>query len=413
MKIGRLEQIISRHAATKPAPVKNQDKPVSSVIDDKISISGKENKFSVPKKWTIMHYSAADNDLKDYLVDDVDDMEIVGSTNNMNLVVQLDQGKGNSKRYYLETDSDPFAINSPVLADLGETNMSSGKTLEDFIESAMKDYPAEHYALIISDHGEGWKGAIQDDSHDGWMTTPTIRKGIEAGLKKSGKKLDILGFDACLMGNTEVAYELKDTANIMVASQENEGLDGWPYTPLLSSKALNSIEKSLRSRIDLSPKEFAKKVVEEAKEYPYTLPTLAAIDLTQMDNIADKSDKFADAILKTNTDNEILKALTRETEEFSGLRDQYHFAQLVSESKDIKDNNLKKTAKGLMDSIKKAVIAEQHTASFPNAHGLTAEIPTYGSVRSGYEELQFRKNTKWAEAMNKINDAETPKPFPR
>ena len=75
--------------------------------------------------------------------------------------------------------------------------------------------------------GKRGGGAISDMSHNGWMTTPEIRKSIEKGMAGEGKQLDVIAFDACLMASAEVAYELKDVAQYMVASEETEGAAGW------------------------------------------------------------------------------------------------------------------------------------------------------------------------------------------
>ena len=412
MTIGRIDQAAASYAP-KVTPQKVTKKEAKQAeVKDQVSIGTKEEQQAAPKKWTIMHYSAADNNLTSYLVTDVNEMEKVGSTKNMNIVVQLDKGKDNCKRYYLEADNDMREINSPMIKDLGSTNMSDPKVLGEFISSTMKKYPAEHFALIISDHGGGWPGAVEDDSHNGWMTTPDIQKGIELGEKDGGSKLDVIGFDACLMANTEVAYELKDNANYLVASEQTEGGNGWPYTPLLTPKTLQSVERALRSKLNITPEEFAKKIVDSAEDDQGTLPTMSAMDLTKMRPLAQAADGLAEAILKTDTPNSTLKSIAQKTQSFYGFKDQYHFAEQIVKNETITDDKLKTAAKGMMAAIDKAVVAEQHSSRYPNAHGLTAEIPSYGGVKSGYEDLKFRRDTNWAEAMNKIHDAGEPAPHP-
>lgn len=412
MTIGRVDQTTLNYT---PRPVMQSEvktETKQAEVKDQVSIGTKDEQQAVPKKWTIMHYSAADNNLTSYLVTDVNEMEKVGSTPNMNIVVQLDRGKDNCKKYYLEPDGDMKNINSPVIADLGSTNMSDPKVLGDFISSTMKKYPAEHYALIISDHGYGWKGAVEDESHHGWMTTPDIQKGIELGIKEGGKKLDLVGFDACLMANTEVAYELKDNANFLVASQQTEGGNGWPYTPLLTPKTLNSIERSLTQKLNISPEEFAKRIVDTAEGDQGTLPTMSATDLSRMPAVAKASDNLAKAILKTDTPDSTLKSIAQKTLSFYGFKDQYHFAEQIVKNDTITDAKLKDAAQAVMNSISTAVIAEQHSSRYPDAHGLTAEIPSSGGVGAGYENLKFRQDTNWAEAMNKIQGAGDPAPAP-
>ncbi|MFP4499316.1 MAG: clostripain-related cysteine peptidase, partial [Vulcanimicrobiota bacterium] len=352
---------------------------------------------------TIMHYTAADNNLTPYLVSDVNEMEVVGSTNNMNLVVQLDKGGSDCKRYYLEADSDMNKINSPVLKDMGNTNMADPKVMTSFIKESMEKYPAEHYAFIIGDHGGGWHGAVEDSGSHGWMSTPTIKKALDDAEKETGKKLDVLGFDCCMMASTEVAYELKDNAKYMVGSQQNEGGNGWPYTPLLTKDKLGKLDRALGSRIDLPPDEFAKKMVTNAKTDQWSLPTLSAMDMSKMDDLAKASNSFAEQVLKTDTPNDVLKGLIRKTENFNGFKDQYHFAENIVKSDDVKDQGLKKAAKKMMASVKEAVIEEQHSYKHPNAHGLHVDTPTWGGVKKDYKELRWAKDTLWDEAMDKLN----------
>lgn len=382
---------------------KKQKKNAEPQVKDKVEIGqGQENP---PKKWTIMHYTAADNNLTPYLVSDVNEMEAVGSTDTMNLVVQLDKGDNDCKRYYLEKDGDAKVINSPILKDMGNTNMADPKVMADFIKFAVEKYPAEHYALIIGDHGGGWPGAVEDAGHHGWMSTPTIQKALDMAQESTGKKIDVLGFDACLMASTEVGYELKDNVGYMVASEQVEGGNGWPYTPLLTKKALKSIERALRSKLDVTPKELATKMVTNASTDQYSLPTLSAMDMSKMQGVVDATNLLAGQILLSdNSSHDALKGIARKTESFYGYKDQYHFAQLITQSDDIKDEKLKKAATHVMKSVNNAVIAEQHSEyKHPDAHGLTLDIPTWGSGhKAGYEKLQFAKTSLWDEAMKKV-----------
>jgi tetratricopeptide (TPR) repeat protein len=308
--------------------------------------------------------------------------------------------------YYLKKDNDPDNINSPVVKDFGDMNSADPKSLTEFLVTAMKNFPAENYALVISDHGDGWKGAIVDETSFGWMKLPQMREAIENAEKITGKQLAILAFDACLMAAGEVAYELKDTAKYLVASQEAEGAEGFPYVPLLTNKGLNRLEQTLNKRLDISPKELAKKMVTTAESNRKALPTLSAIDLTKMDNYGKATDEFAQAIIDTDTDPNIFRKIAANTQgvDKPSYRDHYHFAKLISESDDITDQKLKDTAKALMEIINEAVIKEQHDDEYySNCHGLNVEIPTDGEgVLKRYKEIRFAKETKWDEAMKKI-----------
>ncbi len=355
------------------------------------------------KKWTVLHYAAADNNLNSFIRSDINEMEKIGSTDTMNLVVQLDNGGSDCKRYYLTADQDPNKLNSAVLQDMGSTNMSDPKQLANFLIWGFKNFPADHVAVIIGDHGGGWKGAIEDDSHNGWTSMPQIREAIKEFKAATGKDIDILGWDACLMATSEVGYEVKDDVKYMVASEESEGGAGWSYTPLLTAKSLADINRALKQKLNISPEEFAIKMVSNAAADQASLPTMSAIDISKIDQVAKSSTNLAQAIIATDTPNATLKALARKTQSFSGNKDQYHFCELIVNSKDIKDDNLKAAAKDVMAAIKAAVIAEEHSEQYPNAHGLTVEIPKYGGVEAGYKDLQFAKDTMWDEGMNKMS----------
>jgi len=112
----------------------------------------------------------------------------------------------------------PDSISSPALKDLGTKDMSDPTCLKDFIKYGIENYPADHYMLIIDDHGGGWRGACLDEQNGaGDMMTISEMKNA---LKWDGApKFDLIVFHACLMSMVEVAYELKECANYLVACQ--------------------------------------------------------------------------------------------------------------------------------------------------------------------------------------------------
>jgi len=386
-------------------PKKGKKDEGGSRIMDAVDLGSLKNDFKDGKwvkEWTLMNYAAADNNLKEFMEGDMNEMETIGSTSQMNMLSQFDYGD-TCKRFYLERDNKPDKVRSPVLDDLGKTNMADPRVLADFIKFSMKKYPAKNYILLISDHGLGWKGIAEDESHKGWMTMPTVRKGLELAQKETGQKVNVVGFDACLMASTEVVKELKGQTDFIVASEQTEGGDGWPYTPLLNPDNLDQMTEALKQDAQITPKLLATAIVETAKSDQESLPTLSAIDMKQVGKLTKASDDLARLIIKTDTPGSLLRNISRNTENFYIFKDQYHFAEQIAKSDEIKDNKLKKGARNLMKAIGSAVIAEQHSNKHPNAHGLTAEIPSYSSVGKGYKKLKFAKKTLWEEAMAVID----------
>lgn len=378
--------------------------PQDIPIKDEVLLSNDKNPADI-KKWTFLHYGAGDNDLFDVIYNDVDEMESVGSDINTNLLSQLDSPNliGTCKRYFLEKDGKK-GINSKPVQDLGaNVNMADPKTLTDFIVWGFSNYPSQNLAVVISDHGGGTDGAIADDTSNtlGMMKPQDIQKALSDAQLKTGKKIDVLGFDCCLMANAEVAYQLKDTADFLVASEESEGENGWPYNKMLSEKHLKELQEKLKNKINVTPRQLAVKVVKDSIGFQGDLPTLSSIDMGKMNYLAQNIDKFAKSILETKTPMDEFKLIIGETQEFDRFRDIYDFAKRVTLDESINDLNLKNSAKELMIALNTAIIAEQHSHSYPGAKGLQVILDNIAKPNN-YNDFALAKDTNWDEAIERI-----------
>ncbi len=190
--------------------------------------------------WTVMVYMAGDNDLSGALLNDLKEMEAIGSSGLVNVVVQIDTLKGTTKRLFVKR------AQSTVLEDMGEQNMADPETLRDFIQWAAYQYPADRYALILSSHGDGLAKKIpyhaaeqvlgrilQDDTDK--VSCCLSNTLVRQALEDSGIYFDLLGFDASMMGQIETAYEFRNIADILVFSQETGQANGWDYTAILKA----------------------------------------------------------------------------------------------------------------------------------------------------------------------------------
>ncbi len=391
----------TRTSAAAPAPQEGGDK-----------VTLGQQPADAPKKWTILVYSAADNNLKSFMTTDMDEAERVGSDAQTNIVDQFDHGGSVGAKRYLITQNNEKGINSPPVESLGSMNMSDPKQLASFIKWGMEKYPAENYMLIISDHGAGWKGAAQDESHNGWMTLPDIEQGLKEARQATGRKIDVLGFDACLMASVEVAHQLREETDFLVGSEETEGGAGWPYHKILNPEMLADLQLQLTQRLNLSPRELAGHVVKTAKGATNDLPTMAAIDSSKVPALTQAVDGLAAAILTTQTPMGTLKGIAQSTQGFTDYKDLYDFADRVNKSRDISDQALKEAAANVVGKTREAVIFEQHSSGFPNAHGLTVELsPTFAlSEERGdaYGDLKFAQDTRWAQAVERISSGAPP-----
>jgi len=225
------------------------------------------------KEWTYMVYMGADNNLSTAGLIDLNEMETVGSDDKVNIVLQAEFSTkftpfddfglsygGKTLRFLVKNDNDPNNIDLAAGTSIGNVNMGSPDTLRDFIQWAAETYPAKRYALAIWDHGAGWKvspltkGAVEDETNGGWMTLPDLAKGVA----DSGVDLDLINFDACLMGMYEVAYEFRGLTDYLVFSEETEPGDGDPYDTILAA---------LRNKPAMGAEELAGTIVDKYFTY--------------------------------------------------------------------------------------------------------------------------------------------------
>lgn len=386
------------------------------------------------KKWLFINYVAGDCNLTEFQLKNLDQQEKVGSDANTHIVAYVDvgpnpaplkfgtkegetQGPGEPgswsgcRTLYISKDDETDKLNSEVIEEHGNhVDMSSGQTLKKFLKDALTKFPADHVAFIFNDHGGGFTGAMSDETDGGFMSLPDTKKAFDEVQAETGKKLDIIGYDACLMAGTEVAYELKNNAEIFLAAEESEGGPGWTYDSMLGGRTLGeAIQKAQSSlfKIDVGPREFAKIIVDVNAEHNNDIPTFSATDLTKMDKLKDSSEGLAQAIIKTD-DKQAIKDAIGKTENYGGgwspykdMRDLHHLSRNIIAG--TSDENVKKAAEAVIKSVEEVVFAnEVNPQQHPESKGLHIYAPTTGSMGQDYAELQFAKDTHWDEAIESL-----------
>lgn len=216
-------------------------------------------------EWTVMVYMASDNNLEGAGVEDMNEMESIGSSEKLNYIVQMDRAEGydtsngdwtGAKRYRVEKDDDTGTIGSTELEDMGEINMGDPQVLADFIIWAHENYPAKRYFLDLWDHGGAFWGICWDDSEGSGdpITMLELKEALDMAVKHMGRNFDLVGYDACLMAQMAVLYQIKDYTDLQVASGFVEPGDGWPY---------ERIFKALDKKPEMSPEELGSEVVND------------------------------------------------------------------------------------------------------------------------------------------------------
>ena len=357
-----------------------------------------------PPPWTFMVYLNADNDLNSLGNEDLfNEIMQIGSNDSVHVIVQIDNWEYDTlpftRRYYVYKDS------VKLLDSLGELNMGDGKTLADFVKWVMTNYGARYYCLVIWDHGNGWykkspywKG-ISWDSTSSYdyisISSGEFRDALEEIYTCTGRKIDIIGFDACLMQMTEVARECMGFANYIVGSEELEPDDGWPYDDILDT---------LTKNYHLLPGTFASIIVDKyAESYNngsqgYNEITCSAIDLNKFDEFIAKLDTFAWNLLKYREEEHATIDSARnnvQTYYYSDNIDILHFAEIVDS---ISPGILKLFAERLLESGTNIIINNRWIDnSLANSKGLAIYYPyNPANYNSMYDNLLLA-NTYWDE----------------
>ncbi|RKY87788.1 hypothetical protein DRQ11_05320 [candidate division KSB1 bacterium] len=372
------------------------------------------------KHWTFMVYMDGDNNLESAAIDDFLEMASVGSNSDVNIVVQFDRIPGYDTsygdwtichRFYITPGMVPTEDNA--ISDWGdgsggrEVNMGDPQTLIDFVKWAMSNYPADNYVLVLWNHGNGWREAMEargrfplkavcwDDTSAGdSLVMEEVGDALEI-IENQSEQVDLVGFDACLMGMVEVAYEIKDHALVMVGSEETEPWDGWPYDTILAD---------LVATPTMTPSDLACVIINRyGDSYGATSgTTLSAFDLTNISNLASAISSFADLMNSSPYKTEIATCRSGSQEYYySSHIDLYHFADLVSTG--VPDSAIQSAANNVKTEISNTIFCEFHGSQLPDSHGVAIYFPNCpdDSLDPDYNAsvIDFASDTQWDEFL--------------
>lgn len=397
--------------------------------------------------WLIMNYQDADDRiLEQDIFIDLNEMERIGSTEDVRIVTQIDRFRGgysgdgdwhSTRRYLIIQDDDLNSLGSELVEDLGEVNMASGDSLVDFVTWAVSTYPSDRYVLILSDHGMGWPGGWSDPEPGGRDrgSAPLIQQLPDDSIYLSElddalaeiqaqtgiEKLDLIGMDACLMSQLEIYSMLEPYAHYAVASEETEPGLGWAYSAFLSllvydpsistaDLATNIVETYIdqderivdeQARLDFlrqntssggffGPSRIsAEQIVDQLEKNI----TLTAVDLNALPDLIASFNDFTYAM--QNIDQSLVASARNYAQSYTSIFgnqvppsyiDLGHFVQLVA--KQTNDSQVRNTANAVLNSLGDAIVAERHGKSKPGSTGIAIYFPNSTLYRSPYTGMQ-------------------------
>ena len=367
-------------------------------------------------RWLV--YMAGDNDLGKRIRGDVEKMK-AGSSALVGVAALAD---------FL--DEETLDITPTKETPILEENTGSAATLTNFLNRQKNG--AKHHVACIWSHAYGWLGAAFDEagkqpaattsnSRKAMMAVSrglfkkavreTVREATQTGVDESSRdfldmselrqglqgaldlndKFAIIGCDACYMAMLEVAYELRDAGEFLVASEEEEGPEGWDYKTIFGKFARGD-----------NPKEAAVKIV-EAYEPGDPRFTLSAIKLKETEEVAAAVNKLGARLtpLIGTSEFDAIKIARAKAHTFK----LYHYIDLFDFAECLKtalgnsdeDDDIRDAADDVIKAVKDAVIATKNGAAAANAHGIAIYLPNE-PVNENYKNLELARHApKWAE----------------
>jgi len=402
--------------------------------------------------WTFMVYMAGDNNLSAAGDADLKEMRQVGSTDRVNVLVEFDNaGEHGTRRIRIGKDGAGELVES-----LGETDSGSPEVLSSFISWSAENYPADRYALILWNHGGGWepsevdliarsvaspgyngrelserstsslgraffrstlqkvfslnssteRAICSDDGTGHSLDTIELGRVIAEGAEIIGQPFDLLGMDACLMSNLEVAYQLRNHVRYIVASEETQPGEGWPYDRILGRLVADP---------GIATPVFAGSIVTDyiawyMEDYFGDMVTQTAYDLSRINDLLTPLDDLAGyAIGNMEQLRQSIWEAQLKTTDFHGgtLRDIGHFCkELLGQRRD--DPGFKLAAAAVVEAHRvgegRALVAEGHFGTrVKDCHGATVYFPMQ-KISSYYQELEFARDFRWLQMMQTYFD---------
>jgi photosystem II stability/assembly factor-like uncharacterized protein len=185
-----------------------------------------------PAKWTIAIYANGDNDLMyTWPQFTLPALKRIPPSPDVNVVAMLDTPKKDGAWLYKIAGSDMTTVRHYA----GERDFGSGTTFAWFLRQVHARFPSDHLIVVGWDHGFGWHYFSRDSTSGDKILLAELR----AAIASAGVPIDILGFDACNMADSEVAYDLAPTGAVghLVASEEEIDQDGYPYDDMFAPLA--------------------------------------------------------------------------------------------------------------------------------------------------------------------------------
>jgi len=317
--------------------------------------------------WTLMVYIVGDNDLDEYVPLDIEtELAPTGSNADVSVVALADRlptAEWSQTLLFYVTQG-MAATPENAVEDWGEANMGDPQTLIDFIQWTQANYPADHYALSLWNHGWSWRPGMS--MYDETNNDTLDQHELESVLREVGP-VDVIMYDACQMATIENQATVRAYSQAIVHSQEWVNWDGIEYELVIPT---------LQADPGMSAAELAVVInqsTEAGKERTYSA---VALD-TSWDTLVVAVDTWALALEAGLPDHRHQYASAfHGAQTFWGdptARDLYDVASRVYARVD--DPAIQAASQAVMAAVEGAVLDEWHVRHYAYAHGISIFLP--------------------------------------
>jgi hypothetical protein len=376
--------------------------------------------------WTLLVFLNGDNNLDSFGPVNLEQMEKIGSTAQVNVVVQwASLANKKAQRLLVQKSTDPSSVTSPILQDLGQVDMGDYRNLTDFITWGAAKFPAKHYFVDVWNHGSGWHmsemsalspelahqfGIVHpmdisfDDTSGNAITTKQLGQALADASKAIGQKIDLYASDACMMAMAEVANELVGTVNVFGGSQETEPGAGWPYDTFLAR--FTAAPES--SALDIS------KMLTEEYTKSYQGGTNGTQEVTYSTIDLSKQAAFNAAVAKLAANLEKLDptatSLVLKAAQATQVFAYSDYADLGDFIGNLQAAKIVGADETVFSDVKSAladyVVLSKNTSGYAKAQGISIWLPAsqsaYSAYADHYKDMSFDTATGWGAALAHI-----------
>ena len=353
-----------------------------------------------------------DPDIEGYAMLNLKQILSIQLPSNIKFIIQTGGAKRWQAPYINPNRTQRFVIDETGIHEVWSVpaiQMANSDNLADFLSWATENYHADHMVVDFWNHGGGFTGYGVDEIFGNMMTNREIHNAFEkaVGSDPENPYFEAIGFDACLMANTDVAHELYGYAKYLFASEETEPGAGWSYDlflqKLIDNPGMNGAQ--LGKAITDSYLEASTKV---SADTGYISPgTFAVIDLNEAEGVYQAYAAFAEeALRKIIDDPQYLASLTEAANRSVFYAGSYYRIYNTLDLGLFMDNVpevFADAAKAVKDQLKKAILYHRGTGYLSESQGLSVFYPShiedYNGLKFALQYIYHISENKYINAL--------------